>query len=231
MRSSKLYTVVGLTLLTVLGLGAAVDGLKLTAKLGDVRKFKLAANFTTGDGIAKVTGDVTRKVIKVDPDGTITLQETRSHLSLDLNGNQMSQDDAVMVKVLKPDGTLAELRGEGAGPEAYRVATLSTVKLPDFPLAIDKSWTWDVPADARHGSVLARAEYKVLGEERLHDIDTWKISSAVSEIGGSSPASSTSTVWISKSDASLVKSDSTVKNLPLKGVGPMSGTQSLDLAP
>jgi len=230
MRSSKLYAVFGLTALTVLGLGAVDSVLKLTGKLGDIRQYKLTFDGTTTDGTVKITGDLSRKVIKVDPDGLVTLQESHTNLSFVFNGNQMAGLPSILDKVLKPDGTTAELRGEGATPEGYRAAVLSTVMLPDFPLATDKTWSWDVPADPKHGSVKARADYKVLGEERLHDIDTWKIYFTVTEIGDSSVASSTSTVWISKSDASLVKSVSLVKNLPLKS-GPLSGTQTVDLAP
>ena len=121
------------------------------------------------------------------------------------------------------------MRGEGATPEAYRALTLTTVKLPDFALAKDKTWTWEAPGDSKTGTVKAKADYKVVGDEKMHDIDTWKISFTVVETDGAAPASSSSTVWISKSDASLVKSESTVKDLPIKGVGAMSGTQSMNM--
>ncbi|MHB8635624.1 MAG: MlaD family protein [Fimbriimonadaceae bacterium] len=229
MRISKLFFVVLLAGLAALGVSGSDGGLKLSAKVGDTRSYRLAADFTIPDGAVKVAGQVTRKVVKVGSDGTITLQETHSHMSIAIKGNLMNQDDAVIVKLLHPDGTTAELRGEGATPEAYRVVTLSTVYLPDFPLAIDKTWTWDVPPDSKHGVVKAKGDYKVVGDEKLHDIDTWKITFTVTEAEGSTPASNTSTVWISKADGSLVKSESEVKNLPIKGVGPLSGSQSLDM--
>ena len=81
MRRSNLFFVVGLTALAVLGVAALDGALKLTGNVGDTRTYKLVADFTTGTGDqkmnAKVNADVTRKVIKVDSDGTITLQDSQ----------------------------------------------------------------------------------------------------------------------------------------------------------
>ncbi|HLK16614.1 MAG TPA: hypothetical protein VKT78_17540 [Fimbriimonadaceae bacterium] len=230
MRISKLLPQIGIAALAVVGSAAAQEALRLTAKLGEVHRYKLAADLTSANFTIKLSGEINRKVLRLDH-GDVTLQETRTNMKMNVNENEMKMDDAVLVRVLRPDATTLELRGEGAGPEAYRVAVLSTVKLPDFPLAVDKTWTWDVPADPKHGQVKARAEYKVIGQEKIHEVDAWQIACSVTEEGGPAAASSISTVWVSKADASLVRSESKVKNLPLTKDEPMSGTQTLDLVP
>lgn len=205
------------------------EPLRLKAKDGDVRLMKLTADFVSSEVSLKLTADLSRRILHAEPNGPITVEESRKNIAIVMNENHLSAPDTLLIRVYNPDGTTMALRGdEGTGPDAYRATTLTTVKLPDFGLAVDKTWTWKVAADAKTGVVDASADYKVVASERVHDIDAWKINFEVKE-SGDSPASSKSTAWISKVDGAVIRIESSVKNLPLKGVGPLSGTQTLDL--
>ncbi|MHB8635625.1 MAG: hypothetical protein ACYC96_04035 [Fimbriimonadaceae bacterium] len=231
MRFTKLFLATGLTALAVFG--AAVDDgvLKVTGMVNDVRHYTITGNMSVGGNAATITGKVTQKVIKVDDNGNVTTQETES-MTAEVNGQEFPVPDSVSVTVLKPDGTVVEIRGEHSTPEAYRIATVETVKYPDFPLATDKTWTYDFPADAKTGVVKAKGEYKVLGSETLHGIDSWKIQAKVTELEGDEPAGTESTTWINKKDGTLVKVDGKATNLPIpEAGGAVSGTEVLDLVP
>lgn len=230
MRFSKLFVAVGVTALAMLGSAGQDTPLKMTALVNDVRNYKMTGNMSVGGTEAKVTGKITQKVIKVEDNGNITIQETQSDMQIEFNGQQMQGPESVAVSVIKPDGTVAEVRGENAGPDAYRLATIETIKLPDFALANDKTWTADFPADSKTGVVHSKGEYKVLGSETLHGVDAWKIQMKVGELDGDNPASTEGTTWISKKDGSLVKMEGKGKNLPIAGApGPVSGTETIEL--
>lgn len=231
MRFTKLSLVSTVAALAAVGLALQATGLKVTAKEGDVRKYKLSGKMELGGMEAELSGTVNEKVTKVDDEGNITTYATQS-LQVIINGSPMTVPDQSSTTVMRPDGTTKELRGETVGANEYRIATVNTVKLPDTPLEKDKTWTWDCPADPKTGVVHVKGEYKVLGDEKLHDIDTWKISTKVTELGGDTPASTEATVWLDKSNGRLVKVDGKGTNLPFSGApAPVSGTMVLDLIP
>ena len=230
MRFTKLSLVAAVAALAVVGFAIGQGALKMSAKVGDVRKYKLTADMTLAGMEAKLSGSVSDKVAKVDDKGNITTTSTQSNMQVEFNGSPMQLPDSSTTSVVRPDGTTLEIRSETVSPSDYRIATLSTVKLPDFALEKDKTWTWDCPADAKTGVVKAKGEYKVLGDEKVHDIDTWKISSKVTEVDGDTPGSMEATVWLSKADGTMVKSEGKGANVPFPGApGPVSGTMKIEL--
>jgi hypothetical protein len=229
MRFSKLFIAVGVTALAVFGSAVEDGALKMTAMVNDVRKYTLTGQMSVAGTEAKITGKMTQKVIKVEDNGNITTQETQS-MTAEVNGQEFPIPDAVTVTVVKPDNTVVEIRGENADANSYRIATVETIKFPDFALANDKTWTFDFPSDAKTGVVKSKGEYKVLGSETLHGVDSWKIQMKVTEVDGDSPAGTEGTAWLSKKDGSLVKMEGKAKNLPVPGApGPVSGTETVEL--
>jgi len=231
MRFTKLFIALGVTALAVFGAAGQDVALKVTGLVNDVRKYKISGSMSIAalGAEAKISGTMTQTVIKVDDNGNLTIKEASS-MTAEVNGQEFPQE-GVTTTVLKPDGTVVEIRGEQSGPEAYRTATVDTCKLPDFPLAVDKTWTYDFPADPKTGVVHAKGDYKVLASEKLHDIDCWKIQAKVAELTGDTPASTDGTVWLSKKDGSLVKMDGKGTNLPIPQVGAVSGTELVELMP
>ena len=231
-RRALLVAVAGLA--TFASAAAVTDGaLRLTAKVGDVRKYKLTAAVKFQDQDLAVTGGVNVKVMRVDDAGLITVQVTAT--STQAKGGDQPipvQDSPALVEVFKPDGTLSELRGENASQTAYRLETLTSVKLPAFPLEKDKTWTWEIFPNPKVGIQKATIDYKVLGEETVAGIATWKVSRAIKETEGDSPATGDGTVWINKRDGTLVKQVDVWKNAPIPNAqSPVDGTFTLELQP
>ncbi len=233
MRFSKVSFAVALAALAVVGFKFEEGGLKLSPKVGDVHKYKMSGDMMVMGTEAKVTATVTDKVAKVEDNGNISTVSTTSDMQIDLGGGApISQPVQTVTNVQRSDGTYVEIKGETIGASEYRLAAITTLKLPDFALAKDKTWTWDCPADTKTGVVHTKGDYKVLGDEKVHDVDAWKISTKVAEVDGDTPASTESTVWISKADGTMVKFDSKGTNLPISNVPvPVSGTMSQELAP
>jgi hypothetical protein len=231
MRFTKLFIALGVASMAAFGAAGDDAPLKLTALQNDVHNYTIAGQMSVGGaGDAKISGKMVQKVLKVEDNGNITYQETQN-LTIEFGGQELPPQESVSVSVIKPDGTLVELRGSETSAMAYRMATISVVKLPDFALANDKTWTYDFPADSKTGVVKTKGDYKVLGSETLHGVDAWKLHMTVTEQEGDAPASTDGTVWLSKKDGSLVKMDGKVTNLPVPNApGPVSGTQVVELA-
>ena len=118
---------------------AGDGGLHLTGKAGDVRKYKLSLAFKFQGQDITVTGGVNERVIRVDDAGLITIQVTAVNTAAKAGDQAIPvKDSPPLIKVFKPDGTLSELRGEDASQTAYRLETLTSVKLPNFALVKDK---------------------------------------------------------------------------------------------
>jgi hypothetical protein len=180
-----------------------------------------------------VTGGVNEKVVRVDEAGLITIQVT----AINTTGRAGAQDIPVkesppLTEIYKPDGTLAELRGENASQTSYRMETLTSVKLPTFALAKDKTWTWDIFPNLKVGIQKSTIAYKVLGEETVSGVATWKVSRAIKELEGDTPATGDGTVWINKLDGTLVKEVDLWENAPVPNApSGVDGTFTLELVP
>jgi len=64
--------------------------------------------------------------------------------------------------------------------------------------------------------VAGKAEFELLGIERVGVYESAKIRWTYQETEGATPASSEGTVWIEVKDGSLVKSEGKLKNAPLR---------------
>ncbi|MHB8635626.1 MAG: hypothetical protein ACYC96_04040 [Fimbriimonadaceae bacterium] len=222
------------TFATLAGGAAMTDGgLQLTAKVGDVRQYKLTAVVKFQDTGLTVTGGVTVRVVRVDDAGMITVQVTATNTTAKAGDLPVKvQDSPPLTEVFKPDGTLSELRGENASPTSYRLETLTSVKLPPFALANDKTWTWDIFPNSKVGIQRAKVVYKVLGEESVSGLATWKISRVITELEGENPASDTGTVWVDEANGMLVKQVDVWKSAPVPGApSSVDGTFTLELTP
>lgn len=223
-----------LGLLLVAGAGAAGDAaMRLTAKAGDFRKYKLSAKVTFEGQDLSVSGGVNERVIKVDDAGMMTFQVTSVNTTAKAGSQTIPvQNSPALIEVFRPDGSLSELRGENAAQTSYRLETLTSVKFPNMPLAKDVAWTWDIAPNVKLGIQKAKIEFKVLGEETVDGVDTWKISRTVKELEGSSPATDDGTVWVAKADGRRIKQTDVWKNAPvLNAPSEVDGTFTLELEP
>src|ERR1019366_585866 len=105
MRFTKLFIAFGVTALAVFGVAGEEGALKLTGMVNDVRNYTMTGVMQTAAGEAQISGKMTQKVLKVDDNGNITLQDTQN-LTIEFGGQEIPPQVTVSVSVLKPDGTL-----------------------------------------------------------------------------------------------------------------------------
>lgn len=199
---------------------AAVDGISIARKVkeGDIARYKMSADIDFGGMDIKFSGLVEEKIAKVNPDGTYSLEQNQIEGKVNVAGQEQEMPTSgVNTTVYLPNGEVKEIVGEQGTEDAYRMANLSLIRDPGKELKVGDTWTHEFKANAKTGAVAAKAEYKVLGEEKVGTYETVKIKADVKETAGSEPASSNGTAWINKADGSLIKLEAKWVNAPFPG--------------
>ena len=210
---------------------AALDGFSVARKPkeGDQVRYRMTADVDFGGMAIKAKFLVAEKVTKVEADGSYKLEQTQLEGQIDLNGQtQDMPTSGATTMVYTKEGVIKEISGADSTPDSFRMANLGILTDPGKTLNIGDTWTYEIKADSKTGAVAAKADYKVLAEEKIGDWDCLKIQSTVKETEGSDPASSEGTTWILKSDGSTVKSETKWINAPFPGApAPINATVTL----
>ena len=211
---------------------AAVDGFSVARKPkeGEEIRFRMTGDVDFGGVAITLKGLVSEKVTKVEADGAYKVEQAQIELKANIGGQEqdLPSGGATTTSFAK-DGNVKEITGEQANPDAYRLANLGLMIDPGKTINVGDTWTYEVKPDAKTGAVAAKAEYKLLGEEKVGEWDTLKIKATVKETTGTEPASSDGTTWISKADGSMVKSESKMVNAPFPGApAPITATLKME---
>jgi hypothetical protein len=233
----RIYILGLVAVLSATGFAALGDGFKigLKAKAGDLRKYTLSAQIDFSGTPIEFTANTTEKVTKVETDGSYVLESGQTDAKIVMGGaSQDSPNGNPVVAHYKPSGEVTKIDGDAssANANAYRMATLSMLIDPGKEQQVGDSWTFDVKANKDTGAVDAKAEYKLIGEEKVGKFDTLKIKVTIKELTGDTPASSDGFVWIDKTDGSEVKTEAKWTNAPVPGAPmPVNGTVKIERVP
>lgn len=200
-------------------------GLKYQPKEGDTSKFKYDGVMELVGGQAFISGVVTQKVLKVDPDGTYTIQSSPGEGSLKFSGQTLPIPKYTSVTLYKSDGEIVNVSGEKTDATSIRYANLTMLRRPDKDQKIGDSWTMDLKSDTQNGSVPVHGLFRLESAEKIGKYDTLKISADIRETAGLDAGSSASTFWIDQNNGSIVKYQSKYTNVAFPGnPRPLSGT-------
>lgn len=225
MKISKKLVVVFASVLALSAIaGAQSFTLKRVAKVGETMKYKLTAEADFGGQAIQVSGTTLDKVVKVNDNGDIVVESTQSSMKVSVAGQEMEiPDQPGTTTTYKATGEVVEIKGEQTDASAYRMANLNVVKSPTGEIKVGDKWTYEVKADSKTGAAAGKAEYELLGSEKVGSWDSLKIKWTFKETEGSDPASSSGTVWIDAATGALVKAVGEYKNAPIPGApGPIS---------
>lgn len=217
-----------LAVLSALALAAQAGPLVRKVQVGEELKYRVKANVELGGNAIVFSGLQTEKVLEVGTDGTYTVESKTTDAKVTFGGQEIeipADQSPSTTSVYNLDGTIKEIRGDNAQAESYRFANLATVFLNGKEAKVGEAWTNEKTADSKSGAVAYKSTYKIVGEEKVGSLDTWKIEFSTKESEGDAPASSDGTVWIDKADATLVKTEAKWSNAPFPGApGPVNGT-------
>lgn len=208
---------------------------KRIVKEGQVTKLALKGEFDVAGTTAEVSGQTDQKVTKVSPeDGSYTLQEHEHDMKAVVNGTDVPINETpTITTVFNADGSIKEIQSDSAAADAsaYRLGNLQVIVDSGKPINIGDTWTYNIKADPKTGAEAATATYKLIGEEKVGDIDTIKVQATIKESSGSEPASSDGFYWLDKGDNSVVKAEVTLSNAPFpQAPAPLSGKLTITRA-
>jgi len=201
---------------------------KSSQKEGDVLKYKQVAKLDFQGMPIEFSASSTRKVIKIDASGNVTVKEDVSDAKLNGADAPEGSGPGATTVTSTAKGEVVKIEGDRVDENAYRMANLELFIAPDKPVNAGDTWSYDIKENKTTGAVNAKANYTFVGDEKIGDIDAVKVKIAVKE-SGDSGASTEGFIWLRKSDCVMVKMTSKWNNVPI-GPGGISGDVTVTLA-
>ncbi len=189
-------------------------------KVGTTQTYKMTIAMTMDQGGQAIDLLInmknTNKVTKVDKE-TATTDATSSDFSISMNGQDLGAppDDGTMSQVVTTvfalNGVIKSRTEAGPSSPGLRVQQMNTFIYPG-KATIDKPWDYDFKGDTEKKLPVAKARFKILGEERIGKYDCYKVEHIYAEDqpGGFSMMG---TAWMDKTDGNLVKADYQYQNV------------------
>ena len=230
----RLRSIVPLGVLAVsaLALAAQAMEIKWSPKVGDKANYKIAGTFDLpGAGEIKLDGTRAEEIKSVSEDKVVA--ESTSNMTASVAGNEIPVPESKETLTSKPDGSLLELKiGDGSAAGGMRLARASAFIYPSKPVAVGDTWTVEMPKDEKADLPGVKIEYKLVGEEKVGDWNTWKITSKGGEIEGDQPTKVEATTWIRKENGALVRSVAQMSDAVFSAeVPPLSGKLEINRVP
>jgi hypothetical protein len=207
---------------------AQTYALRWTPKAGDKLKYSSDATFTINGQPSTFTSKSTELVLKVDPDGTFSVQSSVDEGSAIFQGQQFPMPKTIKVTLFKPSGEIVSITGDQVDASTYRVDNLSMLKRPDTSVAVGDTWTEDLKGDPKTGAIGIHGLYKLDSLDKVGDDDALKVTASTRETEGAEAGTVDATYWISKADGSLLKYIAKWSNVTFAGAPtPLSGTLTM----
>jgi hypothetical protein len=194
--------------------------LKRVAKVGDAVKYRMKADMDMAGMPVSFSALISEKVTKIADNGDITTTSQQSEMKVKVGDQEIEPpSQGAQTTITTASGKVLSITADQTDPNMYRMGNMQAMRFPDKALKVGDSWDVTIPKDDK-GSVEAKGTYKIEAQEKVGDIDTFRIKGALKETGGQDPASIDGTFWISIKDGNLVKMQGTFTNAPLPQIGP-----------
>ena len=150
---------------------------------------------------------IRNEIIGVKDDGEYSVISYQTDEFVIVDGVKQSNNAQELNAVTTYDkyGTPTAIGGDLATGESFRVANLTSFIAPEQPIEVGKSWTIDIPADAKNGTRKIVHTYRLLKIVKLKGHDVAEIQ----------PASAYGKVWIDVKTGNTIKYQVEVKNMPV----------------
>jgi hypothetical protein len=235
MRSRPLSILIAVLALAAAAGSATAQGqkVKLTYKAtsGSVARYRSEATLqmdVMGQKLTLETAEVEKVTFTVKPSGEISAERESESQEATLNGQKLPPETnkEKTTVTFRPDGTLVSVTTTDSDKEALQL----TVRLypTTSPIFVDREvgvgdkWTHDFTASAETGAKAGRAEYEVLGLEKVGGQDAARIRITYRETEGSPALTSTGTAAVELASGDTLSGEFSVEHVPFPGPGGMT---------
>ena len=232
MLKSKLSLIVAALGLAAVSF-AGQDGysLKRTPKVGETLKYKQTGKFEAGGQQIEYQALSTEKVVKVEDNGNYVRESTTADVKINGEDAPGGGGGGKNSTTFTAKGDVVEIKGDAVEANTYRFGNLALFITPDTDVKAGDTWTYDIKEDKKTGAVAGKATYTLVGEDKIGSTDVLKVKFSIKE-AGSDGASSEGTLWLNKTDITLMKLTAKWVNAPVPGAPVLiNGEITLELVP
>ena len=199
--------------------------LSYKAKSGQVVRYKESGTITLDAGGMKITFESTETAkqtyTEVAANGNITVEEETESSETVVNGQKVpdEEDRGKTTVTYQPNGALVAYKnskGDERDKEhlGVRLYVASTVVFPATAVGPGDKWSHETKGDAALGTRNGKADYEVIGADKVGGVDVLKIKLTYQETEGSPALSVKGTVSVEKSSGDGVASELEYENIP-----------------
>jgi len=190
--------------------------LKRAVKEGDTAKYRLKGTVDFQGQDIVMTMLITEKVTKVESNGNYTVESTESEGKVDFGGDQQDIPGETMSTIYKATGEVVDVKTDAdKKPSAIRLANLQSFVVQDKAVKVGDEWATEVKKDAASGAFALKGTYKVEAQEKVGEIDCYKVKFSAKEAeGGDAAASVDGYSWVNIKTGLSEKTEGATKNAP-----------------
>jgi hypothetical protein len=205
---------------------AAQEKVTLTykAQKGQAMRYKDVTTLNMEAGGMKLAVEMksSKKVTieDVSASGDITFRNETEESEVTVNGEKSpapDDDKSKATYTIRSNGELKSFKSDKDQKEQDKLAVRMLVSqspvFSDKPVGVGDKWSQEYKDNDDLGIRAAKADYEVLGMEKVNGVDTVKVKMTFKENGGGTPLTVTSTLWIEKASGDAVVADQEIENL------------------
>ena len=210
---------IGLMLVAAAAFAADAVVLKMVFKKDQVTKYRYKGSLDFSGQAIEVSLLLKEKVKEIDDKGNATLEQETIEGKVTVGGQEMEiPATPATVLTVKPNGDIMEIKGsDQVNGDVYRYQNLMSFYPSSDSVTLGSKWVRKGAANKDTGAVAFSASYEILGEEKIGELDTFKIKYRIVETEGNDPATNEGTVWVNKTDCGLIKATSKWSNVTMAG--------------
>lgn len=197
--------------------------LRYLAKPDDKLEYKILLNAKINAQDIEINATVADHVKKIEKEGNISIESQHKIQKVkvgtqDLTGPFLAQTLDPVTITFGPLREVIDIQGKGVNLSTYRMAYSSTLQIPEKPIKIGEKWSVDFKPNTKVNFVGGKANYELLGLEKLNSSDALKLKWNYKEAGETSPIIAEGTAWLDPKDGSIMKITLILNNAPIAGL-------------
>ncbi len=199
--------------------------LKWTPKVGDKSKYRMDMDVDGALAVSITSGTI----LEIKADGAVVARESVDSVKITFGGQEMDLGSlGSAVQTYSANGELMDRKAESQEMDVdMRWAEGLVIIYPEGKVKPGDVWKRTVKADASKKRVASETSFKYIGEEDVAGARCWKLTYEFRETEGSTPITTTATVWLEVKDGSLHKGEYVMKNVEFQPGFPMDATAKL----